>query len=131
LHAGSELAGFATGFVDANNMGKIDGIYVTPRWRRQYWGTRLLQALQEYFYSLDVLEYRAVLLPREKKPLAFLDSLFWKTRASVLVPNDPPTLRASLKEVRDSLGTSLQNFRLSIPKDTPKAIELEIPGDIL
>jgi hypothetical protein len=131
LYAGPELAGFATGFIDVKNTGQTDGIYVTPRWRRQYWGARLLQALQEDLQSLDVQEYRAVLLPKENKPSAFLESLFWKTRASVLAPDDPPTFSASLKEARNSLETDWHNFRYSISKDATEAIELEIPRDLL
>ncbi|MCX6066937.1 MAG: GNAT family N-acetyltransferase [Chloroflexi bacterium] len=131
LSAGPELAGFATGFVDANNSGQVDGIYVTPRWQRQYWGTRLLQALQEDFQNLGVREFRAILPPIETKPVSFFESLFWKTRASVLAPGDPPTFSANLKEVKKRLKTTWQNFRLSTPKDTVETIELEIPRELL
>ncbi|MEW5939241.1 MAG: GNAT family N-acetyltransferase, partial [Chloroflexota bacterium] len=45
LWNGEELVGFATGFTGEKNRAHVDGIYVVPRWRRQYWGATLLDAL--------------------------------------------------------------------------------------
>jgi hypothetical protein len=88
LRENGELIGFSTGCVE-NNTADIDGVYVTPQWRRQYWGAKLLDVIQEHFKNLNVATQRSFILPNENKHMAFLHNLFWRPTVYVLTPAAP------------------------------------------
>jgi len=122
LRAEDELLGFATGFVNEGKSATLDGVFVKPEWRRQYWGSTLLDALREQFENQDVSDIRAVLLNKEKSPEAFLRNIFWRPRAQILIPEEFPTFNSTLKK-------SWQNLREAFKKNVEE--DLEIPRDIL
>jgi hypothetical protein len=116
------LVGFVTGFVDEKNSATLDGVYVKLEWRRQYWGSTLMDALREHFQNMSVTEVRTVLLTNEKHPAAFLHNLFWRPRAHILTPDEFPAFWPTLKQ-------GWQNLREEFSKGT-KEDELEIPRDM-
>ncbi len=130
LRAENELIGFATGYTE-NNTANIDGVYVTPQWRRQYWGAKLLDAIQEHFKNLGVETQRSFMLPNDKKQTAFLNNLFWRSSAYVLTPTTPPTFLTSIQQWKTDLREGFAKWKASFKKDKPQEIELEIPRDIL
>ena len=130
LRAEEELIGFATGCVE-NNTANIDGVYVAPKWRRQYWGTKLLGAIQEHFKSLGVETQRAFLLPKEHKQMAFLNNLFWRPSAYALAPKSTPVFSSAVQELKTELREEFANWKAASKKDSSQKNELEIPRDIL
>ncbi len=80
LRAGEEILGFATGFVDDKKNGTVDGIYIQPHWRRQYWGATLLDAVQEELKNCGAGQVRVLVKSEESLSKSFLHNLFWKTR---------------------------------------------------
>jgi hypothetical protein len=122
LRAEDKLLGFATGFVNEGESATLDGVFVVPEWRRQYWGSTLLDALREHFESQGISDVRAVLLKKEKNPAAFLRNIFWRPRALILTPEETPTFGSALKK-------GWQNLREALKKNVED--DLEIPRDIL
>jgi GNAT superfamily N-acetyltransferase len=120
LRADAEIIGVASGQIDAQNVGQIDAVYVSPRWRRQSWGSTLLEALQKQLDDLGAVNVHAVLLSNEKQSVNFLNNAFWRSSARVLSPGVTPTpsgLLANLKEEGTRLRrTSAQEIDLQIPR---------------
>jgi membrane protease YdiL (CAAX protease family) len=120
LRAEDELIGFVTGFVDERNSATLDGVYVKPEWRRQYWGSTLMDALREHFQGAGVTEVRAMLKPKERRPEAFLHNIFWRPRAQILTPEELPSFGYVLKERWQVFLEFLKKKRddeLQIPRD--------------
>lgn len=130
LRGGDELIGFATGYIETNTA-NIDGVYVTPQWRRQYWGAKLLEAIQEQFKNQDVETQRSFIFPDENKHMAFLHNMFWRPSAYVLTPQARPVFHASIQQLKTNLREKFTNWKTSLKKDKPQKCELEIPRDIL
>jgi GNAT superfamily N-acetyltransferase len=123
LRAEDELIGFVTGFVDERNSATLDGVYVKPEWRRQYWGSTLMDTLREHFQGAGANEVRAVLFTKEKRPAAFLHNLFWRSRAQILTPDEFPAFAPRLKEgwqdLREEFRKSAMDDNFEIPRDIP------------
>ncbi|MFL7869075.1 MAG: GNAT family N-acetyltransferase [Anaerolineales bacterium] len=122
LRAGDELLGFVTGFVNDQDSATLDGVFIKPEWRRQYWGSTLLDALHEHFEEQGVSDIRAVLRVKDKRPATFLHNLFWRPHAQILTPGKIPTFGSMLKK-------GWQNLREALKKNVTD--DLEIPRDIL
>jgi len=122
LRAQDELLGFATGFINEQGSASLDGVYVTPEWRRQYWGSTLLDALREHFDDQGVSDAHAVLRLKERRPSDFLHNQFWRPRAQILTPEEFPTFSSTLR-------MGWQNLREAFKKNAED--DLEIPRDIL
>jgi hypothetical protein len=88
LRAGEEILGFATGFIDDKKNGIVDGAYIQPRWRRQYWGATLLDAVQEELKKCGAGQVRVIVKSEENFSKSFLHNLFWKTRVQILSQDD-------------------------------------------
>ncbi len=125
LRAEDELIGFATGYMEKNTA-NIDGVYVVPQWRRQYWGAKLLNAIQEHFENLGVETQKSFILPRENKNMAFLHNMSWRPSAYVLTPNSLPAFPAYLQQLK----TGFAIWRTSAKNDRSHENELDIPRDI-
>ncbi len=130
LRGDHELVGFATGYMEGTTA-NIDGIYITPHWRRQYWGAKLLNAIQEHFKALNVETQKSFLLPNENKQMAFLHNMSWRPSAYVVTPKTLPIFSESAQQMKADLREKFANWKISFKKDKPQAIELEIPRDIL
>jgi len=122
LRTEDELLGFATGSVNEQNIATLDGVFVVPGWRRQYWGSTLIVALREHFESQGVSDVRTVLLTEEKRRAAFLRNIFWRPRAQILTPAEFPNFGSMLKK-------GWRNLREAFKKNAED--DLEIPRDIL
>ncbi len=123
LTGGDELVGFATGIV-ITDTARVDGIYVAPRWQRQYWGTLMLDALREDFRGEGVTEVQAALRPGEHKPMAFLFNRFWRPYALVMSPEGTPEFGAMLK-------SGLREMFKIFKRKKPDEAELEIPRKLV
>jgi membrane protease YdiL (CAAX protease family) len=130
LRSRDELIGFATGYM-GKDTANIDGVYIIPQWRRQYWGAKLLDAIQQHFKDLGVEAQRAFLLPSENKHMAFLNNLFWRPGALTLTPHPPIVFSLSVQELKTELRERFINWKISSKSDKPQEIELEIPRDLL
>jgi hypothetical protein len=120
LHANAEVVGFAAGYIDEKSVGYIDGIYVKPGWRRQYWGAILLDAVQDELKSCGAAEVRVTLKSDEKLSRSFLHNLFWKTNLQILNQGDSKPAFASA--VRSLFG--------DVKKKETGEMKLEIPRDL-
>lgn len=130
LRGENDLIGFATGYAEKNTA-NIDGIYVAPQWRRQYWGAKLSDAIQEHFKSLNVEILRAFILPNENKQMTFLNNLFWKPSALALTPQSPLVFSTLVQKLKTDLSEKFSAWKIFNKKEKPQEIELEIPRDIL
>jgi hypothetical protein len=124
LTDGDELTGFATGCVQSESTANVDGVYVVPKWQRQYWGTIMLEALREDFQNEGISEVRAALRLDEREPMAFLFNRFWRPYAQVMSPEDSPEFG---RMVKTGLRETLKVFR----KEKQDEAELEIPRDLI
>ena len=123
LRAETELVGFATGFVNEQNAATLDGVFVVSEWRRQYWGSTLMDALREHFENEGVTDVRAVLFTNEKKRATFLHNLFFRPRAQILTPEEfphfSPTIRKGWQNLREGFKKNVEDAELEIPRDIP------------
>jgi len=124
----NNLIGFSTGFIE-NNTATIDGIYISPRWRRQYWGAKLLDALQEYFKGKNIETQRAFLFPNERTQMTFLHNLSWQPDVYVLTPREKLEFKKFVQEIKAELHKRL--FEQKLGKKDTKDSELVIPRDVL
>ena len=127
LRDNNNLIGFSTGFIE-NNAATIDGVYISPQWRRQYWGTRLLDAIQEYFKNQNIETQRAFLFPNERKQMTFLHNLFWQPSVYVLTPREKFEFKKMIQDVKVDLYKWLHEWKTG--KKDHKDSELVIPRDI-
>ena len=128
LRDGNSLIGFSTGFTEKDTA-TIDGVYVSPQWRRQYWGARLLDAIQEHFKAQNIEVQRSFLLPGERKQMAFLHNLSWHPSAYILTPREKPEFSKFVQEIKSALRERWLAWRSR--KKNEEENELEIPRDIL
>lgn len=129
LRDGDNLIGFATGFSEKDTA-TIDGVYVSPQWRRQYWGAKLLDAIQEHFKAQNIEAQRSFLLPNERKQMAFLHNLSWQPSVYMLTPNEKPEFSASVQKLKSDLRERWLAWK-SRKQNEQEEHELEIPRDIL
>jgi hypothetical protein len=116
LHANHEIVGFITGFIDEDQIGHIDGVYVSPKWRRQYWGAILLDEMHQHLKSCGSSEIRIQVKPNENRARSFLHNLFWKTSLHILTRN----------EAQQTFRTALQDLFKDLRKERVTEYELEI-----
>lgn len=121
LRAGPEVVGFVTGSVDDKRLGYIDGVYITPEWRRQYWGTTLLDAIGEELKKCGALEIRITAKSSEQKTRSFLHNLFWHTGIHILQKD----------EEEQTFKTAMNNLFIELKKEKPGEYELEIPRNLI
>jgi hypothetical protein len=121
LHANTEIVGFVTGYVDDQKMGYVDGVYVTPKWRRQYWGTTLLDAIYEFLEKSGTSQVRILVRPNEHRTRSFLHNLFWRTGLHVL------TKAESESVFKTAVKTLFQDLK---PEKSGEN-ELEIPRNLI
>jgi hypothetical protein len=122
LHSGGTLLGFSTGYLQAGNTCAIvDGVYVIPAWRRNYWGSTLLDKLQEQFKVQGVEHFYSYAASTEKKSFTLLKNLFWRTDTIILKQAPAPSI--SLSVIEPALSWLRQR---RIPVEQP-VMELEIP----
>lgn len=123
LRTKDEFVGFATGFVNEQGSATLDGVYIKPEWRRQYWGSTLVDALREQFKSAGATDVRAELLAKENRPAMFLHNLFWRARAQILTPEEfpffIPTLKKGWQNLLEGLRKSAKDDEFEIPRDIP------------
>lgn len=130
LRGDDELIGIVTGYVE-KNAANIDGVYVTPQWRRQYWGAKLLSAIQDHFKNSGVETTRSALLPGEKKQMAFLHNLYWRSGTYILNPKATPAFSTAVQQLKSDFWENITKWRAWNKKEKPQEIEIEIPRDIL
>ena len=118
LRTGEEVLGFATGFIDDRKNGTIDGVYIQPHWRRQYWGATLLDAVQEELRNCGAAEVRVLLKPEESRSKAFIHNLFWRTRIQIFSQDrSAPTFIYSVRELLNLKKSKTSEGGLEIPEN--------------
>jgi GNAT superfamily N-acetyltransferase len=121
LRAKTEIVGFVTGFIDDNKFGYVDGVYVAPKWRRQYWGTALLDAIHDQLTSDGATEVRITVKTGENRTRFFLHNLFWRTGIHVLIR----------EETEQTFKTAISSLFRELKKEKVGEYELEIPRNML
>jgi len=121
LHAETELAGFVTGCIDEKTFGYVDGVYVAPKWRRQYWGTTLLDAIHDELKMYGASEVRVTVKPGENRTRSFLHNQFWRTSIHMLTRD----------ESEQTFKTSMKKLFSGFKKEKPDEYELEIPRNLI
>lgn len=122
LRADAEIVGFATGFIEEKMNGYVDGVYVKPKWRRQYWGTALLDGIHQELKGCGATEVRVIVKPRENRTRFFLHNLFWRTGIQILTKADESQLLFAM-----AIKTLLHDLK----KEKPSEYELEIPRNLI
>jgi ribosomal protein S18 acetylase RimI-like enzyme len=119
LRIDTEVMGFATGFIDEKSTGYIDGVYIKPSWRRQYWGATLLDAVQEELKNCGAAETRVIVKSEEQLSRSFLHNLFWRTHIQILRQDDskPTFIHAIRSLFKDVKPQKTGEMRLEIPRD--------------
>jgi ribosomal protein S18 acetylase RimI-like enzyme len=121
LRADIEIVGFVTGFIDEKKIGYVDGVYIKPKWQRQYWGSTLMDAIQETLTTGGASEVRVLLRTDENRTRFFLHNIFWRSRILILTRDESEqTFKAALK----FLFKNLKKARFS-------ENELEIPRNLI
>jgi hypothetical protein len=121
LRAGTEIIGFVTGFIDDKKLGYVDGVYITPKWRRQYWATTLLDVIHEELKQCGASEVRIIVKPNEIRTRSFLHNLFWRTGIEILTKDE------SAQTFRSAIKTLFNDLKKEKPSDS----ELEIPRNLI
>jgi GNAT superfamily N-acetyltransferase len=99
LISGDRLLGVAWGTLDADGSGTISGVYVDPAWRRQYWGTRLTEALGSQLKGMGAQHLSVDLETHQKAESSFWASLGWRPARQTLSPQPWPPKLPSLREL--------------------------------
>jgi GNAT superfamily N-acetyltransferase len=119
LHVNAEIVGFATGFVDDKHIGYVDGLYVTPNWRRQYWGATLLDAILQELRHCGAEEIRVSVKPNENRIRSFLHNLFWRAEIEIMARDDSEqTVKTAIKSLfRNLQEEKIGKYDLEIPRN--------------
>ena len=121
LHADDEIAGFVTGYIDDKQYGYVDGIFVSPKWRRQYWGATMLEAILEELRGNGATDVRVAIRPTENRTRSFLHNLFWRSGIQILTKDESEqNFKSAMKEL-------FRGFR----KEKPGEYELVIPRELI
>jgi membrane protease YdiL (CAAX protease family) len=121
LRVDEEIVGFVTGFIDDNHYSYVDGVFVAPKWRRQYWGATMLEAILEELKNNGAIDVRAAIKPTDNRTRSFLHNLFWRSGVQILTKDESEqTFKSAMKYL-------FRNFK----KEKPGEYELEIPRDLI
>jgi hypothetical protein len=121
LRSDVEIVGFVTGFIDEKKIGYVDGVFIKPEWQRQYWGSILMDAIQETLTTCGASEVRAVLRTDERRTRSFLHNIFWRDRILVLTRDE------SQQTFKSALKFLFRNLR----KERVGENELEFPRNLI
>ena len=121
LCAGAQVIGFVTGVIDDKKIGYVDGVYIAPKWRRQYLGTALLEAMQEDLRNCGASEIRVIVKPNETRIKSFLHNLFWRTSIQIL----------NKDASEQTFMTAMKNLVSDLKEEKSKEYELEIPRNLI
>ena len=104
LHVDTKIAGFVTGFIDEKKLGYVDGVFIARQWRRQYWGTNLLDAIYEDLKNSGASDVRIVIRSNDIRTKSFLHNLFWRTSVQILIKdNAQPDFKTAIKTLFNAL----------------------------
>ncbi len=121
LRVNEEIAGFVTGYIDDKHYGYVDGVFVSPKWRRQYWGATMLEAIPEELKNNGAIDVRVAIKPTENRTRSFLHNLFWRSGIQILIKDESEqTFKSAMKYL-------FRDFK----KEKPGEYELEIPRDLI
>jgi GNAT superfamily N-acetyltransferase len=121
LRADVEIIGLVTGFIDDKNYGYVDGLYVTPKWRRQYWGATMLESILDELKSNGAAEVRVAIKPTENRTRSFLHNLFWRSGIQILTKD----------KSEQTFKSAMKNLFRGFKKEKPVEYELEIPRNLI
>lgn len=103
LRLGDRLIGVAVGEVHETE-GRILAVYVVPEWRRQYWGSRLIQALSDCLCQMGATIIQADLPVSDRAGLSFLAGQGWKATRHTYTKSPLPTASQAWQGLRHILG---------------------------
>ena len=122
LRAENSLVGMTTGTIN-EEYAMLDGVYVDPKWRRQFWASTMIDAIKEIVLQEHNIELRTVLYKDDTKAAEFLYGQQWRTKAQIITPGEAPVFSVIFKEGWHAL---LRSFKKKEPEP-----ELEIPREEL
>jgi GNAT superfamily N-acetyltransferase len=83
LKADGEMIGACAGRVAPQGIGEVLAVYVAPEWRRQYWGSRLVDELCARLHELDVHIVQTTVKTGDQAAAAFWASQGWRSAVKV------------------------------------------------
>ena len=111
LQAGEEVVGVAAGRVAAEPSaaeGQVSAVYVAPPWRRQYWGSELVEALRARLQERGARSVENQVSVKDKVGMTFWSSQGWKQAAVTFrwppTPPSRPRWWSALRRVLKRLG---------------------------
>jgi membrane protease YdiL (CAAX protease family) len=108
LRIGEELIGAAAGRITEDTEGVLETVYVDPAWRRRYWGSDLLVALQQELRGQGAQVIQCRLDVADKTARRFIVSRLWTEREIIFQwppkPRDLPDWREVLHKIIPGSG---------------------------
>ncbi|GAB4543592.1 MAG: hypothetical protein Kow0063_36910 [Anaerolineae bacterium] len=108
LQAGDEVAGVAAGRMAAESYGEVLAVYVVSRWRRQYWGSTLVDALCAGLRARGARSVQATVKADERVAATFWAGQGWQPAVRLftrpLAPPARPGWRERVKQLKTILG---------------------------
>jgi N-acetylglutamate synthase-like GNAT family acetyltransferase len=98
LKMNGNITGVALGKIIGEN-GKLEWIYVSPPWRDQYHGSRLMDALNDTFTKHGSAHVETLVQSGDRRSAGFLNGLGWEPQAQIFVPGHPPSLPGLFAEL--------------------------------
>ncbi|MBI5649246.1 MAG: GNAT family N-acetyltransferase [Chloroflexi bacterium] len=113
LRADDQVIGVARATIDADNIARVETLFVAPEWRRRYWATALLDELAEDLKARGMKEAQGVARVGDKIAGGFWASADWVigalTFAVNLQPAPPKTWR---EKIAARFATLQRMFRM-------------------
>jgi len=97
LATDEDILGVTWGSLDENSNGAIDGAYIEPGWRRQFWGTHLTEALRDHLKDLGAQDLAVSIQTSQKVERAFWASQGWRPAQQILASQPWPPAPPSVK----------------------------------
>ncbi len=107
LRCGEELVGAAAGRVQEDGTAAVSTVYVAPRWRRQYWGSKLVHELSLVLQERGAERLTATLKTKDRVATIFWSSQGWQPSVQVfhrsLAAPARPAFREAISRLRSRL----------------------------
>jgi len=100
LKSGAQIIGTATGSVQGEGLATVQSVFVAPEWRRQYWGTRMVEALSAQLKEKGAQKVEVQVPVKDRQPLSFWASQGWRATTQVLTEKPLPTFNNIMAEWR-------------------------------
>jgi ribosomal protein S18 acetylase RimI-like enzyme len=99
LKTGKNIIGAGAGRISPHGTGEILALYVAPEWRRQYWGSALVDALCAHMQNAGAPAVNAAIETGSRAAAAFWASQGWKSAVTVFSCSFTPPRRRRWRDL--------------------------------